>query len=86
MEERIFVPSAMSVPQEPLFLCDNHCSEKHLSFWQLASVVTNLCQKCFNNSLKANGEEPLTNVQWRQVVEQRAYRGRICDGKRTICT
>ena len=56
MEERIFVPSAVrSVPQKPLFRCDNQCSEKTLSYWQLASVVgnegdeaytTNLCQKC----------------------------------------
>ena len=32
-----FVPSANSVPHDPLFLCDNRCSEKTLSFWQLAS-------------------------------------------------
>ena len=60
MEERIFVPSAVSVPQKPLFRCDNQCSEKTLSYWQLASVVvnagdeaytTNLCQKCFQQTL-----------------------------------
>ena len=39
VEERIFVPSAISVPQKPLFRYDNQCSEKTLSFWQLASVV-----------------------------------------------
>ena len=86
VEERIFVPGAMSVPQKPLFRCDNHHSEKTLSYWQLASVVinegeesytTNLCQMCFNKSLKAKGEKPVTNVQWRQVVEKKAYRGRI---------
>ena len=38
-EEISFVPSAISVPQKPLFRCDNQCSEKILSFWQLASVV-----------------------------------------------
>ena len=79
-DERIFVPSAVSVPQKPLFRCDNQCSEKTLSYWQLVSVVidegeesytTNLCQMCFNNSLKANGEEPLTNVQWRQGCEEK---------------
>ena len=51
--------------EEPLFRCDNQCSEKTLSFWQLASVVmqegeesytTNLCQKCDNDSLMAKGE------------------------------
>ena len=75
----------LSVPAKPLLLCDNHC-EKILSFWQLASVVlneddeaytTNLCQLCFNTHLQAKGEEPLTNVKWRQDVEKKAYRGRM---------
>ena len=75
---RIFVPSAVSVPQKMMFRCDKQCSEKSPSYWQLASVVinegeesytTNLCKKCLINSLKARGEKPLTNVQWRQVVE-----------------
>ena len=38
-EELSFVPSAISVPQKLMFRCDNLCSEKTLSFWQLASVV-----------------------------------------------
>ena len=38
-EELSFVPSAISVPQKLTFRCDNQCSEKTLSFWQLASVV-----------------------------------------------
>ena len=84
-EERTFVPSAVSVPLKPLFRCDNQCSEKTLSSWQLASVVldegdeactTNLCQKCFNEHLQAKGETSLSNVQWRQVVQKKAYRGR----------
>ena len=85
-EERTFVPSAASVPPKPLFRCDRQCSEKTLSYWQLASVVvnegdeahtTNLCQMCFNKHLQAKGEEPLTNVKRRQVVEKKAYRGRM---------
>ena len=45
-----------------LFRCDKQCSEKSLSYWQLASVVvqdsdeaytTNLYQKCLNKSLQA---------------------------------
>ena len=83
---------------EAFFRCDNQCSEKTLSFWQLASVVvnegveaytTNLCQKCFNKHLQAKGGKPLSNVQWRQVVEKKAYRGRMWKmmGKeRTMCT
>ena len=43
-----------------------------------------LCQKCFNKHLQAKGEEPPTNVKWRQIVEKKAYRGRmlkmICAG------
>ena len=38
MEERIFVLSAVGVPQEKMFRCDKQCSEKSLSYWQLASV------------------------------------------------
>ena len=37
VEELSFVPSAISVPQKMIFRCDNQCSEKTLSFWQLAS-------------------------------------------------
>ena len=63
-EELSFVPSAISVPRKLMFRCDNQCIKKNLSFWQLASVVTqegeesyttNLCQKCYNDSLKAKG-------------------------------
>ena len=84
-EERTFVPSAVSVPLKPLFRCDSQCSEKTLSYWQLASVAvnegdeaytTNLCQKCCTKHLQANGEKPTSNVQWRHVVEKKAYRGR----------
>ena len=95
-EERTFVPSAISVPLKPLFRCDKQCSEKTLSCWQLASVVvnegdeaytTNLCQKCFNKHLQAGGEVLLTNVQWREVVEKKAYRGRMWKlmGENHIC-
>ena len=72
-QEISFVPSAISVPQKPLFRCDNQCSEKTLSFWQFASVVikegeesytTNLCQQCFNKCLEAEGDKPLAKWQW----------------------
>ena len=56
-EEISFVPSAMSIPQRPVFWCDNRCSEKAISFCQFALVVVengdesntaNLCQQCYN--------------------------------------
>ena len=76
-KQRTFIPSAVGVPLKPLFRCDKQCSEKTLSFWQPASAVVNEGQKCFSKHLQARGEEPLTNVQWRQVVEKKAYRGRM---------
>ena len=84
-EGRTFVPIAVSVPLKPLFRCDHQCTEKTTSYRQLASMVgserdeaytTNLCQNCFNKRLQAKGEKPLSNVQWRQVVEKKAYRGK----------
>ena len=39
VEELSFVPSAISVPQKMIYRCDDQCSEKTLSFWQLAPVV-----------------------------------------------
>ena len=41
VEERIFAPSAVRVPQNMMFRCDKQCSEKSLRYWQLASVVIN---------------------------------------------
>ena len=85
-EELSFVPSAISVPQQPLFRCDNRCSEKTLSFWQFASVVikegeesytTDMCQQCHNKSLVARGDKPLTKWQWFEFVEKKAHRGRL---------
>ena len=38
-EEISFMPSAISIPQRPVFWCDNRCSDKALRFWQFASVV-----------------------------------------------
>ena len=85
IEEISFVPSAISVPQKPLFRCDNGCSEKTLSSWQFASVAikegeesdtTNLWQQCYNESLVAGGDKPLTNWQCDEFVEKR----RIVEG------
>ena len=81
MEERSFIPSTVSVPQKPLFRCDNQCSEKTLSHWQLASVVVNegdeaytanLCQKCFNKHLQEKGEKTAV----KRAVEARWWKRR----------
>ena len=85
-EEISFVPSAIGVPQKPLFRCDNQRSEKTFSFWQFASVVikegeesytTNLCQQCCNKYLEAKGDKPLTKWQWYEFTEKKAHRGKL---------
>ena len=41
------------------------------------AYTTNLCQKCFNKHQQAKGEKTLSNVQCRQAVEKKEYRGRM---------
>ena len=53
-EEISFVPSVISVPQKPLFRCDNQCSEKTLSFWQLASVVSKEGEESYTTNYARN--------------------------------
>ena len=76
-EEISFVPSAISIPQRPVFWCDNRCSEKAISFCQFALVLVengeesntaNLCQQCYNKKLIAKGYA---------IVEKKAHRGRL---------
>ena len=44
VEEINFVPSAISVPQKPLFRCENRCSEKDPQFLALTKVaVVRVC-------------------------------------------
>ena len=96
-EERIFVLSAVSVPQKMMFRCDKQCSEKSLSYRQLASVVmhkgeesytTNLCKKCFNSSLKAKGEKTTDECAVETGCGEKGapWKDLENDGKRTICT
>ena len=56
-EEISFGPSAISVPQKPLFRCDNRCSAK-TQF--LAVCVGGDKQQCYNGSLLARGDTPLS--------------------------
>ena len=41
------------------------------------SYTANLCQKCYNETLKAKGEKPLTKWQWHEFVKKNAHRGRL---------
>ena len=76
---------AVSVPLKPWFRCDNQCSEKTLSYWQLASVVLNegdeactrqetTCVRTVGLQQTPAGKRRKTTavkpVQWRQVVRK----------------
>ena len=78
-EEISFVPSAISVPQKPLFRCDNHCNEKTLIFWHFASAVIKEGEDHTRPSYASNVTtsiwrhkgKSLTNWQWFEVVEKK---------------
>ena len=85
---------AYRVPQKLMFRCDNQCSAKTISFWQLASVViqegeesytTNLRQKCCNDSLKAKKGKHSQNGSGDSSREKSApWKALENDGKRRL--
>ena len=93
-EERIFVPSAVSVPQKPLFRCENQCSEKTLSYWQLASVVVSEGDEAWTTNLSNVFQQTLAGKRRRTTdkcaVEAGCGKEGVSgknvenDGKRTI--
>ena len=85
-EELSWVPIAISIAQRPICKCDNHCSDKALGYWQSAEVLVddgeevrtrNLCQQCYNEELKEQGEQQLKSWEWRALVEQTAQRRKL---------
>ena len=85
-EEMGCVPSALSEPRGPINWCDDPCSEKAVSYWQIAAMVVeeggeahtiNLCQQCCNERLVQHGKPRLNLWRWRAVVKMMAHRGRI---------
>ena len=80
------MPSPLSIPRGPMYWCDNRCSDKAVRYWPRASFVVeddgeahtiNLCQDCYNERLKRQGQPQLKLSQWKAVVEKKAHRGRI---------
>ena len=64
-EEISFVPSAISVPQKPLFRCDNRCSENPLSFWQFSSVVI---KRVRNHTRPTYASNVTTSLWWQEGI------------------
>ena len=87
MEELSFVPSAVSEPRWALHICDNKCNKEGYKFHQLAAVVTEegggkahtiiLCKQCFWERRLKQGEQAATAARWREIVEQKAFRGKL---------
>ena len=65
-EEISFVPSAISIPERPLFWCDNRCSDKALSFWQFASVVIDDVKESCTAKFCVNSVT--TNIWWQKEL------------------
>ena len=80
--------------EEPLFRCDNQCSEKTLSFWQLASVVergepytTSFCQKIlqrFSEGKRRKNTDKLV-VETVRRANGAQWKTLDNDGKRSRC-
>ena len=85
VEEIGFVQSALSEPLWALLLCDNKCSEQGFKYFQLVAAVLeegavrtiNLCKQCYNERRDQQGEQPAKAGQWREMMEQKAYRGKL---------
>ena len=85
MEELSFIPSAVIDPRRALHICDNKCEVEGFKFYQLVAIVTNggkartinLCKQCYSVERLKQGERRVTASKWREMVEQKAFRGRL---------
>ena len=76
-----------SASRRALHLCDNKCIRDGCKFYQLVAVVTeegrgkartiNLCKQCYNGRRLKHGERAVTASKWREMVEQKAFRGKV---------
>ena len=65
-EETSFVPSAISVPQKPLFRCDNRCSEKNPQF--LAVCVGGDKGGLRNHTRPIYASNATTSLRWQEEI------------------
>ena len=65
---------------------DDICRLESFKFLQLAAIVTedggaahaiNLCKQCYNERWLKQGEQPVTAVLWREMMEREAFRGKL---------
>ena len=65
-------------------MCDNKCGEKGFKFYQISAIVTEeggahtiiLCKTCYNVRWLERGEQQATASTWRELVVQKAFRGK----------
>ena len=86
MEELSFIPSTVSKQHWALHMCDNKCRKAGFKFHQLAALVTeeggaartiNFCKQCYNVMLLKRGERKVTASRWREMIEQKIFRGKM---------
>ena len=80
MEELSFIPSAVSEPRWALHMSDNKCCKEAFKFYQLtvfAAHTINLCEQCYNVMRLKRGERKVTASRWRDMIEQKAFRGKL---------
>ena len=85
MKELSFIPSAVSEPRCALHMCDYKCRKEGFKFYQLPATVTeggkahtiNLFKQCYKVRRMKQGERRVTASKWREMVEQKTFRGRL---------
>ena len=86
IKEPSFISSAVSESRWALHMCDNKRGEEGFKFDQLEAIVTeeggtartiNLCKQRYNARWLKQGERQVTASKWRDMVEQKAFRGKL---------
>ena len=85
-KQRTFIPSAVGVPLNPCFGVTSNAAQRTSAFgtwrrWRLMKAMKHFRPTCVRSfsatTCRQKEKKPLSNVQWRQVVEKKAYRGRV---------
>ena len=82
------MPIALCEPREAIYFCDNRCSEKAISYWQIASMVVEeggeaytvkLCLQCYNEELVQQGKimVAVPSKVWRAVTPTSPWRHKL---------
>ena len=69
-----------------MHVCDNRCDKEGVTFHQHAATVVgergaahaiNLCKQRYNVMRLKRGERKVTASRWREMIEEKAFRGKL---------